>query len=161
MLAGFTSFSSTLSRGGAALAVLAAVPPALADGFDPATGIFFDGDPVYGSNKLAGMPPHVYAAALRYRSVAGWDIAPKLEWVPDGGYVDYANRLKAPGYATLGLDGGVDIAPGVRAFFDARNLTDKRYVSTYSTITDAALVPTNVFYPGEGRSFFAGLKISF
>ncbi|MDP2125448.1 MAG: TonB-dependent receptor [Parvibaculum sp.] len=122
---------------------------------------FFDGDPVYGSNKLAGMPPHVYVAALRYRAGAGWDIAPKLEWVPDGGYVDYANRLKAPGYATLGFDGGVDIAPGVRAFFDVRNLTDKRYVSTYSTITDAALVPTNVFYPGEGRSFFAGLKVAF
>ncbi|MEX2249707.1 MAG: TonB-dependent receptor, partial [Parvibaculum sp.] len=121
----------------------------------------FDGDPAYGSNKLAGMPPHVYAAALRYRSGTGWDIAPKLEWVPDGGYVDYANRLKAPGYATLGIDGGVDVATGVRLFFDARNLTDKRYVSTYNTITDAALAPTNVFYPGEGRSFFAGVKVAF
>jgi len=121
----------------------------------------FDGDPVYGSNKLAGMPPHVYAAALRYRSGAGWDVAPKLEWVPDGGHVDYANRLKAPGYATIGFDGGVDLAPGVRLFVDARNLTDKRFVSTYNTITDAALAPTNVFYPGEGRSFFAGLKVAF
>ncbi len=122
---------------------------------------FFVGDPVYGSNKLAGMPPHVYAAALRYRSGSGWDIAPKFEWVPDGGYVDYANRLKAPGYATIGLDGGIDIAPGARLFFDARNLTDKQYVSTYNTITDAALAPTDVFYPGEGRSFFAGVKVAF
>ncbi|MDO9125870.1 MAG: TonB-dependent receptor [Parvibaculum sp.] len=125
----------------------------------------FDGDPVYGDNKLAGMPPHVYVAALRYKAPApdglGWDAAPKVEWVPDGGYVDYANRLKAPGYATLGFEGGIDITHGVRLFLDARNLTDKRYVSTYSTITDAAVVATNVFYPGEGRSVFAGLKVAF
>jgi iron complex outermembrane receptor protein len=126
---------------------------------------YFDGDPVYGDNKLAGMPPHVYVAALRYKSPApnglGWDIAPKVEWVPDGGYVDYANRLKAPGYATLGLEGGIDLAEGLRLFVDARNLTDKNYISTYNNITDAATDATNVFYPGEGRSVFAGLKVSF
>jgi iron complex outermembrane receptor protein len=125
----------------------------------------FDGDPVYGDNKLAGMPPHVYAAALRYKSPApnglGWDIAPKIEWVPDGGYVDYANNLEAPGYATLGLEGGVDLVEGVRLFVDARNLTDEHYISTYSNITDATVAATNVFYPGEGRSVFAGLKIAF
>ncbi|MEQ9152169.1 MAG: TonB-dependent receptor [Parvibaculum sp.] len=125
----------------------------------------FNGDPVYGDNKLAGMPPHVYAAALRYKSPApnglGWDIAPKVEWVPDGGYVDYANNLEAPGYATLGLEGGVDLAEGVRLFVDARNLTDENYISTYSNITDATVAATNVFYPGEGRSVFAGLKIAF
>ena len=81
--------------------------------------------------------------------------------MPDGGYVDYANRLKAPGYATLGLEGGVDLAKGLRLFVDARNLTDKHYISTYSNITDAAMVATNVFYPGEGRSVFAGIKVSF
>lgn len=125
----------------------------------------FDGDAVYGDNKLAGMPPHVYVAALRYKSPApnglGWDIAPKLEWVKDGGYADYANTLKAPGYTIIGIDGGVDLSKGVRLFVDARNLTDKKYISTYSAITDATLVATNVFYPGEGRSVFAGVRISF
>ena len=125
----------------------------------------FDGDTTYGDNKLAGMPPHVYVAALRYKSVSanglGWDIAPKMEWVPDGGYVDYANRLKAPGYTTFGVEGGIDLMKGVRLFVDARNLTAKHYVSPYSNITDAALAATNVFYPGEGRSVFAGLKIAF
>ena len=125
----------------------------------------FDGDTVYGDNDLAGMPPHVYVAALRYRSPApnglGWDIAPKVEWVKDGGYADYANTLKAPGYTIIGIDGGVDLSKGVRLFFDARNLTDKRYISTYTAITDATVAATNVFYPGEGRSVFAGVRIAF
>lgn len=125
----------------------------------------FDGDATYGDNKLAGMPPHVYVAALRYKSAGadglGWDIAPKLEWVPNGGYVDYANRLEAPGYTTIGMEGGVDLAKGVRFFVDARNLTGRNYISTYSNITDATLAATNVFYPGEGRSVFAGLKVAF
>ncbi len=81
--------------------------------------------------------------------------------MPDGGYVDYANNLEAPGYATLGLEGGVDLVEGVRLFVDARNLTDEHYISTYSNITDATVAATNVFYPGEGRSVFAGLKIAF
>lgn len=125
----------------------------------------FEGDAVYGGNKLAGMPPHVYVAAIRYRSPApnglGWDIAPKIEWVKDGGYADYANTLKVPGYTIIGIDGGVDLTKGVRLFVDARNLTDKKYISTYSAITDATLVATNIFYPGEGRSVFAGVRISF
>lgn len=125
----------------------------------------FDGDAIYGDNKLAGMPPHVYVAALRYKSPApnglGWDIAPKLEWVKDGGYADYANTLKAPGHTIIGIDGGVDLSKGVRLFVDARNLTDKKYISTYSAITDATLVATNVFYPGEGRSVFAGIRVAF
>jgi iron complex outermembrane receptor protein len=59
------------------------------------------------------------------------------------------------------VEGGVDLAKGVRLFVDARNLTDRNYISTYSNITDAALAATNVFYPGEGRSVFAGLKVAF
>lgn len=120
----------------------------------------FEGDATYGDNKLAGAVPHVYVAALRYRSASGWDIAPKLEWVPDGGYVDYANTQKAPGYATLGLEGGIDITKGLRFFAEGRNLTDKRYIASYTTVT--SYVPTQeIFYPGEGRSVFVGFTASF
>jgi iron complex outermembrane receptor protein len=121
----------------------------------------FKNDLQYGDNKLAGQPPHLYTAVLRFKSGDGWDIAPRVEWAPRGGFVDYANTLSAPGYATLGLEGGFDITKGVRLFFDARNLTDKRYVSSYTAITNATLVGTNVFYPGEGRSIFAGLTAAF
>jgi iron complex outermembrane receptor protein len=120
----------------------------------------FEGDATYGDNKLAGTVPHVYTAALRYRSAQGWDIAPKIDWVPDGGYVDYANTQKAPGYTTLGLEGGVDVAKGLRIFVEGRNLTDKRYISSYTTVTTYAPAQEN-FYPGEGRSVFAGITASF
>lgn len=121
----------------------------------------FKNDVQYGNNKLAGQPPHIYTAALRFKSGDGWDVAPRVEWAPRGGYVDYANTLSAPGYATLSIEGGIDVTKGLRLFLDARNLTDKRYISSYTTITNAGLVGTNVFYPGEGRSVFAGLTASF
>ncbi|CAN0492141.1 unnamed protein product, partial [Discosporangium mesarthrocarpum] len=40
---------------------------------------------------------------------------------------------------------------------DARNLLDRRYISTFSTIINGA-GNTNVYYPGEGRRAFVGLK---
>ncbi|MCE9649329.1 MAG: TonB-dependent receptor [Parvibaculum sp.] len=120
----------------------------------------FEGDATYGDNKLAGTVPHVYSAALRYRSRDGWDIAPKIEWVRDGGYVDYANTTKVPGYATVGLEGGIDIVKGLRIFVEGRNLTDKRYVGSYTTVTTYAPAQEN-FYPGDGRSVFAGFTASF
>lgn len=120
----------------------------------------FNGDAIYGDNALAGSVPHVYSAALRYRSSQGWDIAPKIDWVPRGGHVDYANTQKAPGYAMVGLEGGVDITPSLRLFAEGRNLTDKRAITSYTTVT--TYVPgSEIFYPGEGRAVFAGFTAKF
>lgn len=120
----------------------------------------FENDAAYGDNKLAGAPPHIYTAALRYSSGRGFDIAPKISWVPDGGYVDYANTLRVPGYVTFGLEGGMDVTEGLRIFLDARNLTDRRYIANYTTVTAYAPAQEN-FYPGEGRSVFVGITASF
>lgn len=120
----------------------------------------FEDDAVFGNNKLAGAVPHVYVAALRYGSDDGWDIAPKVEWVPDGGYVDYANTKKVPGYVTVGIEGGVDISDGLRVFLDARNLADRRYIANHTAVTTFAPTQEN-FYPGEGRSVFVGFTASF
>jgi len=120
----------------------------------------FEGDAIYGDKALAGSVPHLYAAAIRYRSHQGWDIAPKIDWVPRGGYVDYANTQKAPGYAMLGIEGGMDVTPALRLFVEGRNLTDKRAVTSYTTTT--TYVPgTEIFYPGEGRAVFAGFTVQF
>jgi iron complex outermembrane receptor protein len=44
---------------------------------------------------------------------------------------------------------------------DARNLTDEVYVSNANAVTDARVASTAVFWPGEGRSAFIGLRASF
>jgi iron complex outermembrane receptor protein len=120
----------------------------------------FDGDAVYGDNQLAGSVPHVYSAALRYRSASGWDVAPKIDWVPQGGYVDYANTQKVAGYALIGIEAGIDLVPGVRLFAEGRNLADRNAVTSYTTV--ATYTPGDeIFYPVEGRAIFAGITATF
>ncbi|MDO8287683.1 MAG: TonB-dependent receptor [Parvibaculum sp.] len=120
----------------------------------------FEGDAVYGDNDLAGSTPHVYTAAIRYRSSQGWDIAPKVDWVPDGGYVDYSNTQKSPSYAMYGIEGGIDVTPTLRLFVEGRNLTDEHAVTSYTTVT--TYVPNSlIFYPADGRAIYAGFTASF
>ena len=118
----------------------------------------FVNDPVYGRNRIAALPPHVLRTVLAYRRPNGFFIAPSLDWVPVGAYADHANTLKVPAYALLGLTAGMDLGRGVSVYLDARNLANKRYVSDIGAVTDARRVSTAVFYPGEGRSVFAGVR---
>jgi iron complex outermembrane receptor protein len=118
-------------------------------------------DRVYGSNRLAAVPEHVLRTTLSYTRPDGFYFAPSLDWVPRGAYADFANTLRTPGYALFGIQTGMKLPNGVTLFVDARNLTDKRYVSDLGAITDARTVSTAIFYPGEGRSVFAGLRYAF
>ena len=123
----------------------------------------FVGDPVFGNNRIAGVPVNVLRTVLGYRHPSGFHLAPTLDWVPQGAFADHANTLKVPGYALLGLQAGIDFANGVSLFVDARNLTDERYVSDISTVTNAATVAGGpvAFFPGNGRSVFGGVRASF
>ena len=118
----------------------------------------FVDDPVYGDNRIAAQPLHVLRTTLAYRRPGGFFIAPSLDWVPVGAYADHANTLKVPGYALIGLQAGMDLGHGVSVYLDARNLANRRYVSDIGAITDARRVSTAVFYPGEGRAVFAGVR---
>jgi iron complex outermembrane receptor protein len=121
----------------------------------------FDGDKVYGDHDLPVVPPHLYRAELRYDDARGWFVAPSIEWSMADSRVDYANTLKAPSYAVASLNAGWTVMEGLSIFLDARNLTDERYVSNFSAVTDARIVSTAVFYPGEGRSVFVGVSRKF
>jgi len=121
----------------------------------------FDGDAAYGDNDLPVVPEHLYRAELRYDHPAGWFLAPALEWSMADAWVDYANTLKAPAYAVVSLNAGWALADGVSLFVDARNLTDKAYVSNFGAVTDARVASTSVFFPGEGRSVFVGVSKQF
>ena len=121
----------------------------------------FKDDPQYGSNRIAGVPVSVVRAALGYSRPDGFHISASVDWVPAGAWADDANTLRVPGYALLGVQTGWDFRNGVSIYVDARNLTDKRYVSDISTVADARTASTAIFYPGEGRSIFAGVRYAF
>lgn len=122
---------------------------------------YFDRDLLWEGNRLPVVPRRQYRAELTWRHPAGLFLTPTLEWRIDDVWTDYANTLKAPSFAVLGLNAGWDFTSGITVFVDARNLSDKRYVSEISAVTDARAASTAVFMPGEGRSAFVGLSARF
>ena len=120
----------------------------------------FDGDAVYRDNRLPIVPEHFYRAEVRYDDPRGWFAAPSVEWSATDAWIDYNNTKKAPGYAILNLNLGWKVSDKVSLFLDARNLTDKAYVSnTQAAITWTAATAT--LWPGDGRSVFGGLTVDF
>ncbi|MEL6062767.1 TonB-dependent receptor family protein [Methylobacterium sp. DCY52] len=122
-------------------------------------------DPIFGNDRIAGIPTNVLRTVLTYRHPSGFHIAPAVDWVPEGAFADHANTLRVPGYALLGIEAGIDFANGVALFVDARNLTDERYVSDIAVVANArtsgGAAGLAAFYPGNGRSVFAGLRAAF
>lgn len=121
----------------------------------------FDHDKVYGVNQIAAIPRHVLRTTLSYTRPDGFFFAPTVDWVPQGAFADHANTLRTPGYALFGIQTGMNFKTGLSIFVDARNLTNERYISDFGAITNARTVPTAIFYPGEGRSVFAGMRYAF
>ncbi|WP_179405529.1 TonB-dependent receptor family protein [Burkholderia guangdongensis] len=121
----------------------------------------FKDDPQYGNNRIAGVPLNVLRATLGYARPNGFHVAATVDWVPSGAWADDANTLRVPGYTLLGLQAGIDFRNGLSLFVDARNLTNKRYVADISTVANARTASPAIFYPGEGRSVFAGMRYAF
>jgi iron complex outermembrane receptor protein len=114
----------------------------------------FDKDRQYGSNIIAGQPRHFLRSELRYDQPL-WFVAPNVE-VAGSAQVDFSNTVKSPGYIILGFTSGYTINQNVSFYLDSRNLLDKNYIATFSTVVSGA---GNVFYPGDGRAFYAGVRI--
>lgn len=120
----------------------------------------FDGDAQYGDNRIPGIPQNVLRTVLRYARADGVYIAPALDWVPDGTWVDYANTQKTPSYALIGVTAGIDLPNGVSLFAEGRNLADKRYITDFGPVTTAS-ASTATFYPGDGRTVYGGIRVRF
>jgi iron complex outermembrane recepter protein len=117
----------------------------------------FRHDPVYGDNRVAGIPTHFYKAELRYEHPGGFSIGINVEWNLVKYPVDEANTLFADPYALLGLRMGYKSRQGLELFFEAKNLTDKVYAATVEPIADARIGDTDSFNPGNGRAFYGGV----
>lgn len=121
----------------------------------------FRNDPVYGGNRLAGLPKHLYRGELEYRK-DGLHLAASVDWAMSRAFVDFANSLEVPRHAVVGFNGGYRLDCGLSFYGEARNLFDKRYVANFGTLTDARLGGNqDVFYPGDGRAFYLGIKWEF
>jgi iron complex outermembrane receptor protein len=129
----------------------------------------FRDDGQFGDNRLPVIPGQLYRAELRLGSDA-LHIAPSVEWVPRGAWVDYANSFRTRGYALLGATAEAEVTPGVTLFADARNLTGRKATGDISAVTryvaeDDPATPrderSQIFYPVERRSVFAGVRAAF
>jgi len=119
----------------------------------------FDRDPVYGDNRIAGIPIHVYEAQLLYETPLGFYAGPNLQCNLSRYPVDEANTLFADSYVLLGFRAGFRRTNGFSVFIDCRNLTNQRYASSIDVIADARTEPNpEIFHPGDGRSFYGGVS---
>ncbi len=122
----------------------------------------FRGDPQYGGNRIAGVPLNVLRGVLGYSRPNGLHISASVDWVPTGAWADDANTLRVPSYAVFGVQAGMDFRNGLSIYVDARNLANRRYVSDVATVANARTASsTAIFYPGDGRSVFAGMRYAF
>lgn len=121
----------------------------------------FVDDSQYGDNRLPVVPKHYVRSELRYTHPGGLTVAPYVEWVPTGAYVDYANTTDVPSYATANVNASYKVNDNVEFFVDGRNLTNEKYISNFSAVTNALTSSTSLYYPNDGRSVYGGLKITF
>jgi len=120
----------------------------------------FKDDVQFGDNRLPIVPKNFYRSEVRYDDPRGWFVAPSVEWSASDAWIDYKNTKATPSYAIVNLNAGWKVTPAVSLFVDARNLTDKAYVSN----TQAAVAwtaATATIWPGDGRSVFGGVTVNF
>ncbi|MBI5688584.1 MAG: TonB-dependent receptor [Verrucomicrobia bacterium] len=120
----------------------------------------FESDPVYGSNRIAGAPPHVGAAELAYAQRRGFFAAAEATWLAGRTQVDHAGRLAYGGHTLLHLRAGWRWGRTWQVYAAVRNLGDHAHVASTTGVLDLARAPaaTSIFLPGAGRTFTVGCE---
>ena len=121
----------------------------------------FVNDKTYGNKLIPGAPKHYVRAELRYENPVGFYFNPNVEISPQGFFIDANNSVKSPNYWVLGLNTGFDFNKKFSVYLDGRNLLNKNYSPTTNVLSNSTNVDPAVYYPANGRSFFAGLKYKF
>ena len=118
----------------------------------------FDGDEVYGNNRLPAAPGYVVRAELLYRYREGFYAGPILD-VVDGRYADFINSHTVDGYTLIGLRAGFD-GDGWQLFAELRNLQDRDYIASHAVVNRYSATSA-IFNPGEPRSAYVGVRLTF
>ena len=111
---------------------------------------------------MPGIPENLGNAEVLYRHPSGFYIGPNAQYA-DNYNVDFANTEKADAYTIWGMRAGIDFAEKYSVFFEARNLTDKKWVSNTGVVPNATsgARPAAVYNPGYDRNFFFGFSADF
>jgi len=118
----------------------------------------FDGDRVYGNNRLPAAPDYAVRAEVLYRNADGFYFGPTFDFVGDR-YADMVNSYRIDSYALWGLRAGV-ARRNWEAFAELRNLADRNYVA-FTRVVDVAAPNAALLYPGEPRSAYVGVRMKF
>ncbi|HLP09362.1 MAG TPA: TonB-dependent receptor [Opitutaceae bacterium] len=114
----------------------------------------FAHDPVYGTARLAGLPPQVGAVQLSYAQSVGFFGALGARWVSGTTYADHADRLGFGGHTLANVKLGWSARRWSLAV-EVENVFDRRHVASTAGVIDRARSPaaTALFLPGRPRTF--------
>ncbi len=126
----------------------------------------FDGNSLYGNNRMPGFPPvivrgeflHRWGASNTTKGMPSSYAGPTFEWVPTRAPMDNTNSVSNDAYAIFGFKAGGPLDQTWSWFLDARNLADKRYAATTNIGAGFGGNPGAAYYPGNGRSAYLGFE---
>lgn len=118
----------------------------------------FDGDSVFGDNRLAGVPRQMLRGELKWSPSRWIYVAPSVEWLPGKTYIDHANTLSSSGYSLLNLTVGGEFNAHANWFVEGRNLGDRTYAATTAVQANVRGQDGNYYFPGDGRSVYLGVE---
>ncbi|MFN7054226.1 TonB-dependent receptor family protein, partial [Hyphomonas sp.] len=116
----------------------------------------FDDDPVYGNNRVAGVPEHSAYAEARFGFGPNFTLTPNLTW-RGSTRTDLFNTISAEAAVLIGLNATVEVG-NVRLWVEGRNLTDERWVSAVNVVNQAG-PGSGLYFPGDAASVYAGISL--
>ena len=114
----------------------------------------------YGNRRLPGVPRVFARGQLGWRLAGGTLLSLQVESA-SGYAIDFAQTVRAPGYATWGLKAGGEITKGLSWFAEGRNLSDRRHAAATGVVRVVTPSTAAQFLPGDGRAFYAGIDWRF
>jgi iron complex outermembrane receptor protein len=124
------------------------------------THFVFNDDPVYGTNRLAGNPPHLGTAELLVDHPNGGFFAAGADWTAGATPVDHAGRLAYGGQANAHVRGGWRFSADWTIFVEVQNILNRATIASTAGVLDLARNPaaTAIFLPAPGRAVTAGVE---
>jgi iron complex outermembrane receptor protein len=120
----------------------------------------FAGDPVFGRNRLAGLPPFLGSVELRFEAQPGFFAALSLDHTGGRTPVDHAGRMFYGGRTLVHARAGWRAPRAGTLFVEVRNVFDRDYLASTAGVLDVVRNPaaTAIFLPGSGRSLTLGVE---